>query len=332
MKRLLFFINPNAGHAEIRGTLMEVLEIFSAGGYEVTVHMTTGPRDLTRQIAARGAQYDLIVCTGGDGTLNEAVSGLMALPYEKRPKLGYIPGGTVNDVASTLGLSKDTVRAAQEIMDGHPFPLDIGSFGPDRFFTYVAAFGIFTDVPYETPQEDKRIWGRLAYIMNGAGALGRLKPTHVRVFYDDHQEEADVLVGLVTSTTSVGGFKTTRDLGISLNDGLYEMILVRATKKSGGVQSGRDPRAAAGLRQRFVHLRTDGRAAVRIRRAGRLDRRRRIRRQRHGSGDPQRAPRHRYHRALKGREADHAHPICGPRRRRGLSCRLRAVYRYVHHL
>ena len=194
MKRLLFFINPNAGHAEIRGTLMEVLEIFSAGGYEVTVHMTTGPRDLTRQIAARGAQYDLIVCTGGDGTLNEAVSGLMALPYEKRPKLGYIPGGTVNDVASTLGLSKDTVRAAQEIMDGHPFPLDIG------------------------------------YIMNGAGALVRLKPTHVRVSYDDHQEEADVLVGLVTSTTSVGGFKTTRDLGISLNDGLYEMILVRATK------------------------------------------------------------------------------------------------------
>ena len=96
--------------------------------------------------------------------------------------------------------------------------------------TFAAAFGIFTDVPYETPQEDKRIWGRLAYIMNGAGALGRLKPTHVRVYYDDHQEEADVLVGLVTSTTSVGGFKTTRDLGISLNDGLYEMILVRATK------------------------------------------------------------------------------------------------------
>ena len=94
----------------------------------------------------------------------------------------------------------------------------------------MAAFGIFTDVPYETPQEDKRIWGRLAYIMNGAGALGRLKPTHVRVSYDDHQEEADVLVGLVTSTTSVGGFKATKDLGISLNDGLYEMILVRATK------------------------------------------------------------------------------------------------------
>lgn len=230
MKRLLFFINPNAGHAEIRSTLMEVLDVFSKGGYEVTVHMTAGPRDITRQIAQRGTQYDLIVCTGGDGTLNEAVSGLMALPKEVRPPLGYIPGGTVNDVASTLGLSKDTLKAAQELMSGRPFSLDIGSFGADRFFTYVAAFGIFTDVPYETPQSDKRIWGRLAYLMNGVGTLGRLKPTHVRVFYDDHQEEADVLVGLVTSTTSVGGFKATRELGISLNDGLFEMVLVRATK------------------------------------------------------------------------------------------------------
>ncbi len=230
MKRMLFFINPNAGHAEIRSTLMEVLGIFSDGGYEITVHMTSGPRDLTRQIAARGAQYDLIVCTGGDGTLNEAVSGLMALPKPDRPPLGYIPGGTVNDVASTLGLSKDTIKAAQQIVSGHPYPLDIGKFGDDRFFTYVAAFGIFTDVPYETPQEDKRIFGRLAYLMNGAGALGRLKPTHMRVYYDGKQEEADVLVGLVTSTTSVGGFKATRDLGISLNDGLYEMVLVRATK------------------------------------------------------------------------------------------------------
>ena len=230
MKQVLFFINPHAGHAEIRSSLMEVLEIFSVAGYEATVHMTAGPRDITGQIAARGTQYDLIVCTGGDGTLNEAVSGLMALPYEKRPPLGYIPGGTVNDVAATLGLSKDPIRAARDIVAGRLYPLDIGSFGPDRYFTYVAAFGIFTDVPYETPQEDKRIWGRLAYIMNGAGALGRLKDTHVRVWYDDHMEEADVLVGLVTSTTSVGGFKAMRDIGISLNDGLYEMVLVRATK------------------------------------------------------------------------------------------------------
>lgn len=229
MKRLLFFINPNAGHAEIRSSLMEVLAIFCKGGYEPTVHMTTGPRDITRQIAERGTQYDLIVCTGGDGTLNEAVSGLMALPYEKRPRWATSPAAQSTTWPPRWAFQGPHPRRAGD-RGGRLYPLDIGSFGPDRYFTYVAAFGIFTDVPYETPQEDKRIWGRLAYIMNGAGALGRLKPTHVRVYYEDRKEEADVLVGLVTSTTSVGGFKATKDLGISLNDGLYEMILVRATK------------------------------------------------------------------------------------------------------
>ena len=155
MKRLLFFVNPNAGHTEIRSSLMQVIQIFTAGGYEVTVHPTAGPRDLTRQIVERGADYDLIVCTGGDGTLNEATSGLMQL--EHRPPLGYIPGGTVNDVASSLGLSRDPVVAAQDIVHGKPFAIDIGAFGENRWFDYVAAFGLFTNVPYQTPQVDKRI-------------------------------------------------------------------------------------------------------------------------------------------------------------------------------
>ena len=105
-KKMLFFVNPNAGHAEIRSCLMEVLQIFTVGGYEVTVHTTSGPKDLTRQILARGGQYDMIVCTGGDGTLNEAVSGLMGL--ENRPPLGYIPGGTVNDAVSYTHLTLPT--------------------------------------------------------------------------------------------------------------------------------------------------------------------------------------------------------------------------------
>lgn len=228
-KKLLFFVNPNAGHAEIRTNLMEVLQIFSDAGYEPTVHMTSGPRDITRQIAARGQEFDLIACTGGDGTLNEAVSGLMQLSAP--PPLGYIPGGTVNDVAATLGLSRDPLQAARDVVSGRPFAIDIGSFGPDRWFTYVAAFGLFTDVAYATPQLDKRIWGRLAYLFNGVRALGDVRPTHVRVRWKDRTEEADVLVGLVCSTTSVGGFratsKATQDLGIRLDDGLSEVVLVR---------------------------------------------------------------------------------------------------------
>ena len=165
MKRLLFFINPNAGHTEIRNHLMEVLQIFSAGGYDVTVYPTAAPKDLTRKIIENGAEYDLLVCTGGDGTLNEAVSGLMHLPEDKRPPLGYIPGGTVNDVAATLCLSKNVVTAAQDIIGGKPFAMDVGSFCGTKWFVYVAAFGLFTDVSYETSQEDKRAFGRLAYLL-----------------------------------------------------------------------------------------------------------------------------------------------------------------------
>ena len=230
-KKMLFFVNPNAGHVEIRSSLMEVLEIFSTGGYDITIHPTAAPRDLTRQIVARGAEFDLIVCTGGDGTLNEAVSGLMQLPADKRPPLGYIPGGTVNDVASTLGLSRDPVTAAEEILSGHEFAIDIGSFGDDRWFAYVAAFGLFTDVSYETPQEDKRALGRLAYLLAGARSLGDIKPVHMRVSCCGETIEADVLDGLVCSTTSVGGFRPrTTDLDVALNDGLAEVLLVRNFK------------------------------------------------------------------------------------------------------
>ena len=227
-RKMLFFVNPNAGHAEIRSSLMEVLQVFTIGGYDVTVHPTRAPKDLTQTIAAHGAEYDMIVCTGGDGTLNEAVSGLMQL--EKRPPLGYIPGGTVNDVASTLGLSHDPVTAAQDIVHGKPFAMDIGAFGKDRWFAYVAAFGLFTGVAYETPQEDKRVLGRLAYFLNGVRALDDVRPVHVRCTVNGETVETDAIDGLVCSTMSVGGFKVRSDMGISLNDGQAELLLVRDIK------------------------------------------------------------------------------------------------------
>ena len=227
-KKMLFFINPNAGHAEIRNCLMEVVQIFSVGGYDVTVHPTSAPKELTKKIVEDGAQYDLIVCTGGDGTLNEAVSGLMQLDAAVRPPLGYIPGGTVNDVASTLGLSKSPLTAARDIVCGREFAMDIGQFNEGRWFCYVAAFGLFTQVPYETPQEDKRALGRLAYLLEGVRTLADVKPIHVKVTCDGHTEEAEVIDGLVCSTTSVGGFKLGQpELGIALDDGKSEVVLIK---------------------------------------------------------------------------------------------------------
>lgn len=225
-QKLLFMVNPKAGQQELRHHLLEMIDVFTAGGYDVTVHTTQSMGDLTRWLVEYGSGYDLIVCAGGDGTLNEAVSGIVQM--SKPIPLGYIPGGTVNDVAHTLGLSRDPVQAARDIVFGTPYAMDVGNFCGDRWFSYVAGFGAFTDVPYETPQADKRTLGRLAYLLNGAKSLGGIKPIPMRMYVGDRVVEEEVLLGLVCSTTSVGGFRT-RNLAedIRLDDGLSEVILVK---------------------------------------------------------------------------------------------------------
>lgn len=227
-KKMLFFVNPKAGQMALQNNLLEVLQVFTAGGYDVTVHPTMGVGDLTQWITQYGTEYDMVVCAGGDGTLNEAVSGLMQIG--NRPPLGYIPGGTVNDVAATLGLKHNPVEAARDIINGSPFALDIGSFGENRWFTYVAGFGAFTAVSYKTPQYDKRIFGRMAYLFNGVKSLGEIKPIPVRITVNDQVIEDEVLVGLVCSSTSVAGFRPKLNTEVSLNDGLSEVIVAKKMK------------------------------------------------------------------------------------------------------
>ena len=229
MKKMLFCINPNAGHSGIRTHLLSALEIFCASGFEVRVHTTSGPREITRLIAAEGENYDLIVTAGGDGTLNETTAGLMQL--EHPPVLGYIPAGTVNDVAASLHLSMDTLEAARTVVYGEPMPLDIGALN-GRPYTYVAGFGAFTEVSYATPQDAKKALGRLAYLLAGVKSLGEIKPIHARVRAEGIEDEDDFLLGLICSTKSVGGFRADniRSLDISLNDGLSEVLFVRDIK------------------------------------------------------------------------------------------------------
>lgn len=226
-KKMLFLVNPNAGQSEIRSHLMEVVDIFSRGGYDVTVRPTTRPHEIPEIIVTEGAEYDMVVAAGGDGTLNETACGLMQL--EHPPVLGYIPSGTVNDVASTLHLPKNAVKAARTIVEGRALALDIGTFNAQPF-VYVAAFGAFTDVAYRTAQSDKRLLGRMAYLLEGAKALTDIHPVHIRVQAEGYDIEDDVIFGIVANTTSVGGFKVKSALEVSLNDGLSEVILVKDIK------------------------------------------------------------------------------------------------------
>ncbi len=224
---LLFFINPNAGRSDIRSYLLDVLAIFARGGYRITVHPTQHPKEITQVIAEEGQNYDVIVSCGGDGTLNETVNGLMQLPVQ--PLLGYIPAGTVNDFATSLHISKNILTAAQTVVDGRPFLCDMGLFG-STCFTYVAAFGAFTEVSYGTPHEQKQALGRAAYLLEGVRSLNRIRSYHVTVEHDGGTFEDDVILGMVTNATSVGGFKAPSRSLVLLDDGLNEVILVRSVK------------------------------------------------------------------------------------------------------
>lgn len=226
-KKMLFLINPNAGKGEIRGNLLAVLDIFTAAGFDVTAHPTRAPKEITQFIAEHGEEYDRIVCSGGDGTLNETLTGVMRL--EKRPPIGFLPEGTVNDFAASLRVPRNMVQAAQIAAEGREFSCDVGRFN-DRFFTYVAAFGAFTAVAYETPQSQKQALGRAAYILEGIRSLSEIRPYLVRFTHNGFVFEDEVILGMVLNATSVGGFKINDNAEVMLDDGLSEVMLIRRVR------------------------------------------------------------------------------------------------------
>lgn len=226
MKKLLLLINPNAGKGGYRSCLGDVLMTFHRAGFAVTVAFTDAHGDAPRIAAREAGNYDRIVCVGGDGTLSETVSGLMTV--SNRPELGYIPMGTTNDCANTLGISHDPLFAAHTAANGKPILLDVGCLDGESYFTYVAGFGAFTEVSYQTPQDQKNALGHLAYVLNGISRLPNLTHRWARVEYDGGVLEDDFIFGAVTNSRSVAGLIRLKDeLGVSLSDGLFEVLLIR---------------------------------------------------------------------------------------------------------
>lgn len=223
-KKLLFVYNPHAGKGNIKNKLSDILEVFANADYEVTIHPTRCKNDGREIVKESAKEYDLIVCSGGDGTLNEVTDGLMLC--EVKPHVGYIPAGTTNDFASGLSIPKNMVKAAHTVVEGEDYPYDIGSLNED-FFTYSAAFGAFTDVSYDTPQASKNILGRLAYLLEGAKRIPSIKSYHLIVEYEDHVIEDDFIFGMITNSTSIGGFKGLSGKEVVLDDGLFEVALIK---------------------------------------------------------------------------------------------------------
>lgn len=227
MKKLLFVVNGHSGKGQIKNKLLDIIDIMIKEGYHVQVHTTQEREDATKVVREQAKYYDLVVCSGGDGTLDEAVTGIMQ--SEVRTPLGYIPAGSTNDFANSLEIPKDMIQAAKTAVLGVPFSCDVGEFNGD-YFIYVAAFGIFTDVSYATSQELKNALGHVAYILEGAKRLHTIKSYHMRVEYDGNEIEGDFLLGMITNSTSVGGFKNMTGKDVKLDDGMFEVTLIHKPK------------------------------------------------------------------------------------------------------
>ncbi len=237
MKKLLYIYNPAAGRKTAKASLSDALEVFARQGYEITVHPTQARGDAAAAVREQGAGYDRVVCCGGDGTLNETVRGLLALPEDRRPVLGYIPAGTTNDFSRTLELPKTLPELAEVAGAGIPRPIDVGE-AEGRPFTYVAAFGLFTDVSYSTPQASKNLLGHFAYVLEGMGRLASIPSCHMKVTTPEGQQaEGDFIYGMVGNTVSVGGLVNLPRDKVRLDDGRFEVILIRQPKTAKDWQS-----------------------------------------------------------------------------------------------
>lgn len=222
-KRMLFIINPCAGQRRVARKLADILQRFCAGDMVPTVLTTEYAGHARKLVQQYAGQHDIVVCAGGDGTLNETVAGLLESGADI--PIGYLPCGTTNDLASTLGLSRDLDQAAQDILDGQPRMLDIGSFN-GRNFVYTASFGAFTSVSYATPQPIKNVLGHLAYLLEGVKNLGQLQPVYADVHTDSGDYSGDFLFGSVSNTTSLAGILTLDKSLVQLDDGRFELLLV----------------------------------------------------------------------------------------------------------
>lgn len=235
-KKTLFILNPHSGKGLIKNHLLEITDILVKAGYEVTVYPTQSRGDAKRLTQERDKDYELVVCSGGDGTLDEIVTGMIRSGF--RTPIGYIPAGSTNDFAKSLKIPSTMKKAAELIVQGKEFSCDVGRFNKD-IFIYVAAFGIFTEVSYETPQEMKNMLGHMAYLLEGVKQLANIKSYSLKVTYvsengGEEVIEGNFIFGMVTNSHSIGGFKSIAGNvfkgDIDLNDGLFEVTLIKVPK------------------------------------------------------------------------------------------------------
>ena len=225
-KKVLVLINPNSGKKNSKESVLDALNLFSANNYQMEIYLSQKPMDVTRYIEENGERFDVVAVFGGDGTLNEATNGLMKLKH--KPVISYFPTGTMNDFGTNFGLTNDMKQCANIACAGHIESFDVGKMN-SRYFNYVAGFGAFCNVSYETKQELKKQIGNLAYIIKALHEIPNLHPYHVKMNLDGKVFEKDLMFGLIINGNRVAGFEMVEQADNTFKDGLFDIILVEHT-------------------------------------------------------------------------------------------------------
>lgn len=227
MKKMLLIVNPHSGKGLLKNSILSIVDYFTKNNYMVTLYTTQKKKDATDITKNYINEYDLIVCCGGDGTLNEVITGMLQTENDK--VIGYIPAGTTNDFATSLDIPKDLIKAAKIIPAQEVSPLDVGKFNSKNFI-YIASFGLFTETSYETPQELKKVFGHLAYVLSSVKSLTNIVSYHLKIEYEDKIIEDDFIWGAISNSTSVGGVLKLDKQKVKIDDGLFEVLLLKAPK------------------------------------------------------------------------------------------------------
>lgn len=225
-KRVLVLINPNSGKKNSKESVLDALNMFSAYNYQMEIYLSQKPMDVTHYIEENGERFHVVAVFGGDGTLNEATNGLMKLNH--KPIISYFPTGTMNDFGTNFGLTNDMKQCANIACAGHIESFDVGKIN-SRYFNYVAGFGAFCNVSYETKQELKKQIGNLAYIIKALHEIPNLHPYHVKMNLDGRVFEKDLMFGLIINGNRVAGFEMVEQADNTFKDGLFDIILVEHT-------------------------------------------------------------------------------------------------------
>lgn len=234
MKHIFLIVNPSAGMGAARERLYDILTAFAEEDCVTTVCPLLPEKGITSDALLREVDdsRDIIVCFGGDGTLSRTIDSYVRLGLT-RP-IGYLPAGSTNDFARSLGIPGEATRGARAIARGKVFRYDLGVFN-DRFFNYVAAFGAFTKVSYETNQAFKNVLGYAAYLLSALFTVGEALNVRcpMAIEHDGGREEGSFIFGAVSNSTSVAGFRVPFEKEARMDDGLFEVILIRSPETFG---------------------------------------------------------------------------------------------------